>query len=329
MRHTTTDEPRALRLLRAIKHVSGDLLAILALVVAVDVLWLLEGGPWALSFVLGLPLLLFAPGYVLVVALDPRSAGAGARFDDVERTALAFGMSLALLPLLGLALWLAGLGFSPTSVRGGVSLFVVVGIVVALARRLRVPAEERHGYSLRRAGGRLYETTVGTGGLDGVLNLLLVLSILIAASGVAYAVAVPTAGEAFTGFAVLTEDGSGELTASEYPTEMTTGEPASLTVTVDNHETSEVQYTVVAELQRVATDGDDVTVREREQLDRTTMAVERDGTGRWNHEVTPSMTGEDLRLSYYLYRGDAPDAPSAEGAYRHVYLRVDVDEPDA
>lgn len=315
-------------MLRAVKHVSGDLLAVLALVVAVDLLWLLGGGPSTLSFVLGLPLLLFAPGYVLVVALVPRSAATGGRFDDVERAALAFGISLALLPLLGLALWLAGFGFSPATVRGGISLFVLVGIVAALARRLQLPAEERHGYSLRRAGGRLYETTVGTGGLDGVLNLLLVVSILIAATGVAYAVAVPTDGEAFTGFAVLTEDGSGELTASEYPTEMTTGEPASLTVAVDNHESSEVQYTVVAELQRVATDGDDVTVQEREQLDRTSLAVEREGTGRWSHEVTPSMTGEDLRLTYYLYRGDAPEEPSAEGAYRHIYLWVDVDEPD-
>ena len=40
--------------------------------------------------------------------------------------------------------------------------------------------------------------------------------------------------------------------------------------------------------------------------------------------VAPTATGEDLRLTYYLYRGDAPSDPSEGSAYRTLSLWVDV-----
>ena len=50
--------------------------------------------------ILGLILILFIPGYSLIAALFPRKMD----LDGIERAALSFGLSVAVTPLIGLAL---------------------------------------------------------------------------------------------------------------------------------------------------------------------------------------------------------------------------------
>lgn len=324
MKHTTTDEPRVLKLLRVGKYLSGDLIAVFALVLAVNGVALL-GGSVPLRFVLGVPLLLFAPGYVLTLALFPRAAAAAdARIDGVERAALAFGLSVALVPLFGIALSLAGAGFSPVAVRGGLSAFVVTVGLVGIVRQLRIPTEDQYGVSARRTARRFYRNTVGTGGLDGLLNLLVVVSVLVAMSGLAYALAAPQDGEQYTGFALLSENDEGELVAADYPSELAVGESAQLTAAVENREGTDVEYTIVVELQRVRTADGEVTVLESEALGRTSLSVADGATERWSHEVTPTLQGDQLRLTYMLYKGDVPEDVTTDSAYRHTYVWVNV-----
>jgi len=54
-----------------------------------------------IRIILGLPLVLFLPGYSLIATLFPRKDD----LDGIERVALSFGLSIAIVPLLGLA-WL-------------------------------------------------------------------------------------------------------------------------------------------------------------------------------------------------------------------------------
>jgi uncharacterized membrane protein len=58
--------------------------------------------------ILGLPLVLFLPGYALIAALFPRKDD----LDGIERIALSFGLSIAISPLLGL-----GLNYTPFGLR--------------------------------------------------------------------------------------------------------------------------------------------------------------------------------------------------------------------
>ena len=53
-----------------------------------------------LRIILGIPFLLFFPGYALAAALFTKGRG----MDAVERVALSFGLSIAVVPLIGLIL---------------------------------------------------------------------------------------------------------------------------------------------------------------------------------------------------------------------------------
>jgi len=50
-----------------------------------------------IRIILGLPLVLFLPGYSLIAALFPRKDD----LDGIERVALSFGLSIAIVPLIG------------------------------------------------------------------------------------------------------------------------------------------------------------------------------------------------------------------------------------
>jgi len=61
-----------------------------------------------LRIVLGLPFLLFFPGYTLLMSLFPRAE----QLQGIERTALSFGLSIAIVPLAGFLMNLTPLGYS-------------------------------------------------------------------------------------------------------------------------------------------------------------------------------------------------------------------------
>jgi len=53
-----------------------------------------------LRIILGLPFMLFFPGYTLIAALFPKRNA----LDSIERVALSFGLSIAVVSLVGLIL---------------------------------------------------------------------------------------------------------------------------------------------------------------------------------------------------------------------------------
>ncbi|PXF56444.1 MAG: hypothetical protein C4B59_16880 [Candidatus Methanogaster sp.] len=89
--------------------------------------------------VLGLLLVLFLPGYSLVAALFPRSAD----LDGVERVALSFGLSIAIVPLIGLGLNYTQYGIRLVPVLLGLSVFTILLALAACVRREMVSEAER------------------------------------------------------------------------------------------------------------------------------------------------------------------------------------------
>ena len=92
-----------------------------------------------IRIILGLPLVLFLPGYALIAALFPRKDD----LDAIERVALSFGLSIAITPLLGLALNYTPFGIRLSPVLIVLSVFTISLAICAYARRSMVPEGDR------------------------------------------------------------------------------------------------------------------------------------------------------------------------------------------
>jgi uncharacterized membrane protein len=101
---------------------------------------------------LGLLLVLFLPGYSLIAALFPRRDD----LDGIERIALSFGLSIAVVPLLGLALNYTPFGIRLVPILITLSVFTVLLALAAGVRRQGLPEGERfvvEGWGLGCGGG--------------------------------------------------------------------------------------------------------------------------------------------------------------------------------
>lgn len=95
--------------------------------------------------ILGLPALLFFPGYVLLLALFPAKNSLG----NPERTALSFGASIAIVALIGMILSDTPFGVQLFTVLFSLWFFVLAIGGLALYRQRWVPSEQRYLIHLR------------------------------------------------------------------------------------------------------------------------------------------------------------------------------------
>lgn len=314
-----------------------DLVVVVAYTVVAAAVATTAGGP--VRTILGLPLVLFVPGYLLLAICFPRRADAVAGTDGRsrsdrrpgrreptwgERLGLSVGVSLAVVALLALVVGAIATAVGTREVMTGLVAVSLVGSVLAAVRRLAVPPDHRLRLPrLRPATG--WRTGSASGRFDAVISLVLVLGVVGAASAMAYSVAAPERGAEYTEFAVLAENESGDLVAGGYPRSFGPGESHRLTAAVTNVEGRTVEYTLVVEVQRFAGGADASAVEQRELL-RETRTVEAGATWRHHHVVDPPIAGDDLRLAYYLYEGEAPTDARADTAYRRLHLWIDVED---
>ncbi|AQL42260.1 hypothetical protein BV210_05825 [Halorientalis sp. IM1011] len=323
-----------LMLPRPVRRLPADLAAVVALVVLTLLSVTVPGvRETPLRVVVGLPFVLFCPGYALLAALFPEAStpvddedARESGIDGLERVALSFGLSIAVVPLLGLALNFTPWGIRLLPVALAVGAVTTGSVVLAAVRRWALPPEERFSVPYRSwvAAGRreLFEPASRA---DAALNVLLVVALLLAVSTVGYAVLVPSDGERFTEFYLLTENEDGDRVADGYPQNFTVGESQSVIVGVGNHEHEPTRYAVVVQLQRVETVNNSTRVLDREEIDRfTTPEIAANESWQQRRSIDPTMTGERLRLQYLLYRGSAPEDASEATAYRDLHLWVNV-----
>jgi uncharacterized membrane protein len=346
MKTQTSDDAWWLRLSRPVRQLPADAVGAVGLALVADLLVLLPNTPPILRFSFGALLLFFLPGYAAVAALFPARPPADTRLDAdarwsrrrsirdgtiglAERVALAVGTSVTVLVLAGLVLAATPWGLALDPLLALLTGLVVLGTLVAIVRRRRLPTERRFRVPVRRWVARARASITGANSrTEMVVTALLAVAIVAAMSSLTYALAVPTDGESYTDFYLVTEDESGELAAGDYPTEYTRGESRTLTVGIENHEDRDMTYTVVVLLQRVEPGGE-LAVLENRELDRFEASLANGETWTDDREVTPTIVGEDLRLVYLLYQGDPPERPSRANADESLYLWVDVSNPES
>jgi len=198
------------------------------------------------------------PGYVLVSALFPTSK----EIDWLERLALSFGLSIAVVPLVSFLLNFTPVGIRFTPIVASITGFTILVGVAAWWRRVRLPLEDRLAATIVfSVAGWMNHRPV-----DRVISASLVASLIIAGITVAYVVLKPVPSAPFTEFYILGPNGN----ASGYPTNLTPSQPGIIIVSIVNHEGAPVYYTVRVDLVGVqivfnATSGHNETV----ELNRT------------------------------------------------------------
>ncbi|SAI88600.1 hypothetical protein MBBA_1748 [Methanoculleus bourgensis] len=306
----------------------GDLIVIVAATVAtLSCVYVPVLNESFLRILFGLAMVLFIPGYALIAAFFP----ARGDLDGIERVALSFGLSIAVTPLIGLALNYTPWGIRLDPILVSLTLFSLAMAAVAWYRRLLLPADERFSVPAREmlasARNELFDPE-GTP-LDRGLSVLLVVSIVVAVATTAYVLAVPKEGEHFTEFYILGPGGK----AADYPNDFGAGRNQTLIVGVGNHEYREVNYTVEALLlnQTFEARTNTSTIHAAEPLDRFTLTVPHNETKEvvWNFSV-PSP--DYNRVEFLLFNETVP-GPAVTGAdridasYRDLHLWVRVRPP--
>ncbi len=250
--------------------------------------------------ILGIPMVLFIPGYVLIAALFPKKDD----LEGVERIALSFGLSIAVVPLLGLLLnFTFGIRLIPILL--SLCAYSIALTIIAASRREKLPLEERFSVPFYRVHEIIdREINAPKSRSDMILTFILVFTIFLAAGMIYFVITTPKIGERFTEFYIL--DSSGK--AENYPTEMKYNSPSTILVGVVNNEYTPLNYTV-----RVVLD--------KEILTDTLFSLPHNGT--WENNVTfvPVKTGNDLKLEFWLFKEDNFTVP-----YRELHLWVNVTE---
>ena len=233
-----------------------------------------------LRIVLGLPFLLFFPGYIMLSALFPKQGSLG----SIERTALSFGLSIAITPLIGLILNYTPWGIRIYPVLISVTIFILATSAVAWYRQQRLPSAERFSiavnFSLSQWGK--------IGSVDKVLSISLIVIILAALGCLGYFIAIPKERERFTEFYILGVDGK----AGNYPKQITQGEAVKLIVGIVNHEHEVTSYRIDIEI-------DDSQIK---QIKSRALA----NGEKWEEIVsfTPKSSGKNQKVKFWLYKDD-------------------------
>jgi len=280
----------------------GDLLAtvLVALLTLIFTLTPLSSLPVRIP--LGLAMVLFVPGYSLIAALFPEKTD----LDGIERVALSFGLSIAVVPLIGL-----GLNYTPWGIRlapvvVSLAVFTLATSFAACLRRSHLPAESRFSVPARAALATARdELMAGSGSrLDKALSVLLVISILLSISALIYVIVTPRQGEKFTEFYILGPNGK----AYDYPAAVRAGNESTVIVGVVNHEYAAVNYTLEATIHNSTLLKKNITLAHNQTWEEPANYVLR-------------HPGDSQKLQYLLYKENNFTAP-----YRDLHLWVNVSE---
>ena len=247
---------------------------------------------------LGLLLVLFFPGYVLLATLFPRRES----LDGIERVALSLGLSLALVPLLGLVLNFTPWGIRLTPIVTVLSLWTAAFAALAWGQRRRVAPEERFEVRWQPVAAWARKPRRP---LEVMLGLFLVAAVMAVAGVIAWRIQRPTLGESFTEFYILGE----EWQLQDYPTLLQVGQSQEYNVGIVNHEGETATYTIRSFLGGIHSgSAGPLTLKDGDK---------------WEGQisVTPASAGEQQKLELRLYRDTGSEA------YRSVHLFVDVKVP--
>lgn len=248
--------------------------------------------------ILAILLVLLFPGYLISVILFPRKGD----LTSIERIALSLGLSLSVTPIPAVVM-----NYTPRGITLETTVSTLTALIFFLSYtawhiRQKIPAEKRFIPSVRVPSIlRLRGTTI-----DKILSIVLLFSIVLSISTLAYTMYTPERGENFTEFFILDRNGS----ITEFPKTLSLGEPGWVKIVVINEEQEEQAYRV--------------EVKVNQDEDPKTLSIGPLEPGeKWeeNMSFTPSRAGKNQKVEFLLYKGGS----STPYLSTHIYVDV-VDE---
>jgi len=281
-----------------------------------------------LRIVLTLPIVLFIPGYCLIAALFPKDGN----IDLIERIALSIGLSIAVVPLIGL-----GLNFTPWGIRLetiviSLTFFTLGMIVVAYYRRSSLPYEEQFRIPFSAISYRILKvfSPPGRSRVDRLLSVVLTLVAIVALLTTLCVIIFPQDGERFTEFFILGEN----RTAANYPDVIRPGQNYPMYVGIVNHEYRDTSYTIETWLLR--TEFDNVTntshIIAMDPSDRLSFTLANNETKIIPYNLSVRKTGYD-RVEFLLFNESIPGLEVTgkdriNASYRYLHLWETVEESE-
>jgi len=244
--------------------------------------------------IVGLPALVFFPGYILTIALFPRQDALGV----IERVAISFGFSVCVTSLFGFVLNYTPWGITLYPILISLSIFIFAISLVAWLRRRRLVQAERFtlSFTLRLTPWRARTS------IDKILSITLIAAILMTVGSLSYAIATPKTGEKFTEFYIVGTEGK----AIDYLSELSVGEEGRVTVCITNREHETENY-------RVDVMMDNIRVYQVELLE-----LKHDETVEEIVVLRPTKAGDNQKIEFLLYKNGEIEP------YLKLHLWVDV-----
>jgi uncharacterized membrane protein len=253
-----------------------------------------------IGVVLGIPVLLFIPGYVLMAVLLPKKN----ELEGIERIALSFSLSIAAVPILGLLLDFT-FNTRLLTILLTLCIFTVIFIFIAVFRLGRVSEENRFSVPFDKIHKMITEEfSASKGKSDKILAWILILSIVLAIGMMIFVITTPKIGEKFTEFYILGSNGKAE----NYPSQLKYGSNVDILVGVVNHEYTRMNYTI-----KVALD--------TEILNEVNFSLDHNNT--WENYISfaPDKEGTEMELEFWLFKEDDFTSP-----YRDLHTWVNVSQ---
>lgn len=249
--------------------------------------------------ILGLLFVLMLPGYALISTLFPQKE----RLGGIERLALSFGLSLALVPITGLILNYT-FGISLNSVLYSLAVLVLLFSIIAIIRQRGLTDAEKHSFTISFAWfGR--QSIV-----ERILSVILVLVACGTIGILIYTMAVPKTGSAYTEYYILNAQGA----ADDYPSDIWSGDTENVILVVINHENQTADYRI--EIQIDNDPNDDIQPITLDTIDNIT--IEDEGKYETPASFTPQITGDGQKVYFILFK-DGETEP-----YLEVNLTINV-----
>ncbi|RLI78410.1 hypothetical protein DRP04_10185 [Archaeoglobales archaeon] len=254
--------------------------------------------------VIGLPFILFFPGYSLITFLFPERKD----LDTIERIALSFGISIAVTPLIGLALNYTPFGIRLTPILLSLATFNILFSSLAIKRRYDAREPFIPKIELRETIG--WEEMSR---LDKILTVVLIISIIASISALIYIIVTPKQGEKFTEFYILGPEGK----AADYPTKLRVGQNGTIIIGIVNHEYRTVNYTVEIWLVDASYQNNRTVIHHLLFFDRfsvtlnhTPVNIEGNWTPQWERVYTFSISKPGrYKMWLLLFKDEVPSLP--------------------